>query len=335
MVFYIDIVGSCNLRCAGCPSSVFGKRTPERMSLELFHSILDKIVSEYPVQSLGFYNWTEPLLHPDVARFIAATKRKQANLTTVVSSNLSLKNIDPLLWSIDEGLDYLVVSLSGFSQEAHRKYHVSGNIELVKANIMKVSQYVANHRRKTHIDVHFLQFNDNQQEGELIKEFCGHAGVGYFPKQAYYAKGVDTPDILTRLKCAPNPKKISTEVDLDQAAKNYDERNSEPCEQVFDMVAMDCRGEVFLCCSRYYLDEYRIGCFLELTPEEILYRKVIHPECYSCRGIRRPATATDFNRLQKALYLASKKDSAAVKQLLTGSIYPAPEYKNGQRSFPQ
>lgn len=332
MTFYIDIVGSCNLRCVGCPSSIFGKRTPERMPLELFHTILDKMVSEYPAQNVGFYNWTEPLLHPELDRFIAATKRKRSSLTTVLSSNLSLRNIDPLFRSIDEGLDQLVVSLSGFSQETHSKYHVSGNIEVVKANVLKVSRYVANHHGKTHIDVHFLQFNDNQQEGERIKEFCGDAGVGYFPKQAYYAKGVDSPGILTRLNCPPGGK-ISTEVDLEQAAKHYDEKNSQPCDQVFDSVTMDCTGEVFLCCSRYYLDEYRIGNFLQMTPEEMLYRKVIHPECYGCRGMRRPATATDFTRLQKALYLASRKDSAAVKRLLTGSVYLSPEYKNGRRSF--
>jgi hypothetical protein len=75
------------------------------------------------------------------------------------------------------------------------------------------------------------------------------------------------------------------------------------------------------------LDEYRIGSFLEMTPEEILYGKVIHPECYQCRGQRRPATATDFKQLQKALYLAARKDSTRVKQLLGGNLYQFAEYK--------
>ncbi len=327
MLFYIDIVASCNLKCRGCPSTVFGKRSPERMSLDLFERILGKIVRDYDAGYVGFYNWTEPLLHPGLGDFIRLTKKAKQNITTSVSSNLSLRNLQPLLRAIDQGLDQLIVSVSGFSQAVHTRYHVLSDVELVKENLRMVREYVTVNGHHTHIDVHFLQFLDNKPDEELMRAFCKSVGANFCPTQAHYAKGVDNEDILRRLNYRVDPEKRGKLIDLDATSPYYDGKNRAPCEQVFDVITMNHRGEVFLCCSRYYLDDYNVGQFLDLTPEELLYSKVIHPECYYCKGQRRPATPADFHRLQKSLYFAARKDSARLAKLLNGSVYQFPEYK--------
>lgn len=329
MVFYIDIVGSCNLRCKGCPSAHFGKRTGEKMSLELFSRILDKLIGQYDdADYLGFYNWTEPLLHPRLDEFVARTKQAKPGIRTSVSSNLSLRNIDCLLRAVDCGLDQLIVSVSGISQEVYSRYHVQGDIELVKANIQKVSDYISARKAATHLDVHFLQFNDNQAEELLMQRFCTPALVNFYPKEACYAKGVDNSENLARLKYQFSPNNSDSALNLLAPRRCGDLQLGQPCEQVFDVVALNHKGEVFLCCSRYNLPEYKIGSFIDLAPEEMLYYKVTHPECFYCRGQRRPATAADFNRLQKALYFGASRDSLRVNRLLTNGLYHAPEYKS-------
>jgi organic radical activating enzyme len=327
MIFYIDLVANCNLRCQGCPSAYFRKRSAEKMSLGLFGRVLAKIEAEYAVSNIGFFNWTEPLLHPDLEQFVGLTKQKNSRIVLSISSNLSLRNLEPLLKAIDRGLDYVTVSVSGYSQEVHSRYHVLGDIELVKANLGKVSRYISKGGYRTGVMVDFLRFNDNQAEEGLMARFCQDAGVQFRGKEAHYAKGVDDPVLLGRLNCRVDPAKRGQSIDLESPSPLYEAKNCEPCIQVFDMVALNHRAEVFLCCCRYNLDEYRVGPFLELSPEEILYRKVIHPECYHCRGLRRPATAQDFRQLQAALYKASRKDSAYVAPLLAGSLYAFPEYR--------
>src|SRR5512143_4116551 len=75
--FSIDVVDACNLRCVICPRGVYYKKsTANRMKLEVFERLLDKIVSECECQTIQLYNWTEPFLHPELDKFVAAVMRR-------------------------------------------------------------------------------------------------------------------------------------------------------------------------------------------------------------------------------------------------------------------
>lgn len=330
MQLYIDIVDRCNSRCKGCPQTYFGKHTDEKMQLELYGQILRKAIMQYSIEVIAFYNWTEPLLHPDLHSFIALTKETNKNIITCISSNLSFKNIAVLSKAIDCGLDLLIVSVSGYSQEMHSKYHVHGNIDRVKDNLKAISDYVSKNMSSTKIEVHYLQFNDNKNDEIMMSNFCKEIGVSFQPKIACYAKGVDNLDNMKRLIYQPNLREQGQYFDLTNESKYLDMINDSPCTQTFDIIAINHKGEVFLCCNRYYFEEYRIGHFLDLSPEELLYYKVIHPECYYCTAQRRPAIAEDFMRLQKSLYMVSRKDSERTKQLSNNGLYYYPEYKAQQ-----
>ncbi len=92
MLFYIDILNTCNLKCIFCASGRgVQKRTNDLMSIELFDRITDKILHEAEDPIIGLYNWTEPFLHPDIGSFFQLLCDKKIKYT--VSSNLSLPNI--------------------------------------------------------------------------------------------------------------------------------------------------------------------------------------------------------------------------------------------------
>src|SRR5471030_141033 len=72
--FYIDIFGFCNLRCPSCPvgniadvGAHFAKGLMPAATLE---AILAKANRECSVGSIGLFNWSEPVLHPDLPDLI-------------------------------------------------------------------------------------------------------------------------------------------------------------------------------------------------------------------------------------------------------------------------
>ncbi|HGG0415276.1 radical SAM/SPASM domain-containing protein [Clostridium botulinum] len=77
--FYIEITNVCNLACDFCPET---KRKAQFMSIEIFDKILDQIkpYTDY----IYFHVKGEPLLHPDIDKFLDLSYKKgfKVNITT-------------------------------------------------------------------------------------------------------------------------------------------------------------------------------------------------------------------------------------------------------------
>ncbi|OPZ87814.1 MAG: Antilisterial bacteriocin subtilosin biosynthesis protein AlbA [Firmicutes bacterium ADurb.Bin419] len=77
--FYIEITNVCNLKCNFCPAT---RRKPEFMKLETFNKLLDqiKLYTDY----IYMHVKGEPLLHPEIGRFLDASYEKgfKVNITT-------------------------------------------------------------------------------------------------------------------------------------------------------------------------------------------------------------------------------------------------------------
>jgi len=76
---YIEITNVCNLTCDFCPQT---KRKPEFMNIETFGEILDQIKAH--TNSIYFHVKGEPLLHPEIDKFLDLSHEKgfQVNITT-------------------------------------------------------------------------------------------------------------------------------------------------------------------------------------------------------------------------------------------------------------
>ncbi|EQB3100799.1 radical SAM/SPASM domain-containing protein [Clostridium botulinum] len=77
--FYIEITNVCNLACDFCPET---RRKPQFMPIEIFDKILDQIkpYTDY----IYFHVKGEPLLHPDIDKFLDLSYKKgfKVNITT-------------------------------------------------------------------------------------------------------------------------------------------------------------------------------------------------------------------------------------------------------------
>src|SRR5260370_19608400 len=160
---YIEPTLFCILRCPACPTGLqLGLRPSASIKWDLFKSVVDEI-GDY-IFSLYMYNWGEPLLHKQTPEMIRYAKEKDVQIT--LSTNISIKfsddYIEPLVKS---GLDTLVVSLDGTTEETYGKYRVRGDFDLVPYTMQRIQ--AANMKLSSHtpsVVWQFLVFKHNEHQ---------------------------------------------------------------------------------------------------------------------------------------------------------------------------
>ncbi|MBR5460052.1 MAG: radical SAM protein [Clostridia bacterium] len=89
---YVEISNICNLSCSFCPGT---SRTPRRMSVEEFSTVLDKL--EGYVEYLYFHLLGEPLCHPELEAFLTLAQSRGFKVTLTTNGTLIDKRAELLL----------------------------------------------------------------------------------------------------------------------------------------------------------------------------------------------------------------------------------------------
>lgn len=139
---------------------------------------IDKIKSENPEAIVFLYGNSEPFLHPKLPECIAAVKAR--GLRCELSSNLNYVQRVPE--TLDARPDFMIISLSGFTQEVYVRGHDGGQIDKVKANMVIVAE--ANKTRQIPISVNYHIYRDNEHELGAMKEYASSLGIGFFTSKA-------------------------------------------------------------------------------------------------------------------------------------------------------
>lgn len=180
--YFLEVNSACNLRCPTCTKgNVEGyEHQTGFMDPGLMERIIDKIKLENPQAIVFLYGNSEPFLHPKLAECIASVK--QRGLRCEFSTNLNHVNrLDDVLAARP---DYIIISLSGFTQEVYEKGHAGGKIEKVKANMVKISEANARADVKADINVNYHVYKDNFEEIAPMREFAASLNIGFFTSTA-------------------------------------------------------------------------------------------------------------------------------------------------------
>jgi pyruvate-formate lyase-activating enzyme len=316
IVMYIDVVGCCNLRCPSCPAGnmpASARLSPIRP--ELFARIIQKAKEEYGVFFVSLYNWTEPLLHPQLPELIRIVKR--AGLHCGLSSNLNvLRDVDSIL---DAGPDDFRVSVSGFTQAVYGQTHLHGDIEKVKRNMRLLSEAkrkLANN--KTVLYVYYHKYRHNLQEMYLMREYSRSLGFDWLENWAYYMPLERVLGFLDGTISAEQRQFVEGQfaLPIGKALEAAKALKDEPCSLLQDQLIVDAAGNINLCCAVYDTAANRLGSFLDLTPDALSRAKSRHPTCARCSslGLHAYFTYHENPALRKrfeALALASLNDPRA------------------------
>jgi len=246
VVAFIEPNLFCNLHCPACPTGLnLGLRPTVSIGEELFKSTIDEI-GEY-IFRLYMYNWGEPLLHRATPEMIRYAKAKDINI--IVSTNLSIKLSDDYINRlVQSGLDKMIVSLDGVTQETYGKYRRNGKIDLVRENMKRIQRAKLQRELSTpNLVWQFLVFRHNEHELELARsiykewgadEFC--AGPAEMPMEPHN-EGFEPSTIPEYNHYHPDhPIQIETERQL---------LSDRACTWLYGVFVLNPNGKVSPCCA--------------------------------------------------------------------------------------
>lgn len=171
----IEPTTSCNLRCPECPS---GLRSFTRETGMLDKSFFTKTVDELAptLSNLTFYFQGEPYLNPDFLEMVKyASDRKIYTTTSTNAHYLNKKNAER---TVRSGLDRLIVSLDGTTQDTYEQYRVGGQVSKVFDGVKNVVEARKKLKSKSpFIRFQFLVVRHNEHQIEDAKRLAKELGA--------------------------------------------------------------------------------------------------------------------------------------------------------------
>lgn len=166
---------ACNLKCPECPSGLrsFTRETGNLKS-DFFRKSIDQISKE--LIYLIFYFQGEPYINPDFLQMVSYAKSK--GLYTITSTNGHFLNDKNAKATIESGLDRIIISIDGLTQETYASYRKEGKLE----NVIQGTKNLIKHKRELksatpHIIFQFLVVRHNEHEIEDLYNLAEEIGV--------------------------------------------------------------------------------------------------------------------------------------------------------------
>lgn len=171
----IEPTTSCNLRCPQCPSGLreFSRNTG-MLDLPLYKKVIDEIHEDLVWLILYFQG--EPFLNKQFLEFVKYAAAK--NIYTATSSNAHYFTDEVARATVESGLDRLIISIDGTTQETYSKYRIGGKLEKVIEGTEKLLYWKKKLNRSTpHIIWQFIAFKHNEHQIPEIKKLAKEIGV--------------------------------------------------------------------------------------------------------------------------------------------------------------
>lgn len=300
--FYIDVVGGCNLACPSCPVGN-SREVPVSKGLmppELLDRIVAKAVAEVGEIDIGLYNWTEPLLHPQLPELVRIIHSHRCSSS--LSSNLNdIRNLEEVLRA---NPGKIKLSLSGFVQSSYGVTHRKGDIEVVKRNMQELAEVRRRVAAETEIVVGFHRYLGNHEEERLMEEYSDSLGFTFDPQWAFLMPlekvlGFCDAEGGTPLSEEDGQLIERLALPLAEAVRISQASPQQACLVRDRIMSITVDGNVTLCCNVFDQSKYSLCSYLDHTLDEIQAMKHRHWQCQPCmeHGLHKLYEYTDAEAL--------------------------------------
>jgi radical SAM protein with 4Fe4S-binding SPASM domain len=166
---------SCNLRCPECPSGLREFTRPTGMlQKSFFEQTIDDIHQH--LLYLIFYFQGEPYLNPDFLKMVKYASAKK--IYTATSTNAHYLTDEKAKQTVESGLDRLIISIDGTTQDVYEQYRVGGQLNKVlegAKNIVKWKKEL--NSSKPFVVFQFLVVKPNEHQMNDVKQLAKEIGV--------------------------------------------------------------------------------------------------------------------------------------------------------------
>ncbi len=166
---------SCNLRCPECPSGLREFTRPTGMlQKDFFTQTIDDIYKD--LLYLIFYFQGEPYLNPSFLDMVKYASDK--GIYTATSTNAHYLNSEKAKQTVESGLDRLIISIDGTTQDVYQQYRVGGKLDKVIEGAKNIVHWKKQlNSQKPFVFFQFLVVKPNEHQIEDIKKLAKEVGV--------------------------------------------------------------------------------------------------------------------------------------------------------------
>lgn len=166
---------SCNLRCPECPSGLRAFTRPTGMlQNDFFRQTIDQLSKD--LLYLVFYFQGEPYLNPGFLDMVKYATGK--GIYTATSTNAHYLTEENARKTVESGLDRLIISIDGTTQDVYQSYRVGGKLHKVLEGAKNIVKWKKELKSKTpFVFFQFLVVKPNEHQIEDVKRLANEVGV--------------------------------------------------------------------------------------------------------------------------------------------------------------
>lgn len=175
MTISVEPTTACNLRCPECPSGLRSfTRETGNLKQDFFRQTIDQLYKK--LIYLIFYFQGEPYINPDFLDMVRYANDK--GLYTISSTNGHFLSPENCKKTIESGLDRLIISVDGTTQEIYEQYRKSGTLEMVLEGARNLVKAKKEMKASTpHIIFQFLVVRPNEHQISDLYELADEIGI--------------------------------------------------------------------------------------------------------------------------------------------------------------
>lgn len=253
---------SCNLRCPECPSGLRAFSRPTGMlRKDFFRETIDQLAKD--LTYLVFYFQGEPYLNPEFLNMVAYASSKK--IYTATSTNAHYLTEANAKKTVESGLDRLIISIDGSTQETYQQYRVGGRLDKVLQGARNIVKWKKELNSKTPFVVfQFLVVRHNEHQIEDIKQLAKEIGVDdVWLKTAQVYDFENDPN-----KLIPRNDKYSRYKKGKDGKMQFKGNNQKHCWRLWHDPVITWDGAVVPCCfdkdAQHKLGDLKQQTFVEL-----------------------------------------------------------------------
>lgn len=209
MALSIEPTTACNLRCPECPSGLRSFTRPTgNLQSDFFRKTIDEVRQD--LISLTFYFQGEPFINP---RFLdMVSYARDNNIYTITSTNGHFLSEEICEKTILSGLDRLIISIDGTTQEVYQQYRKEGTLStVIEGSRRLIDMRKRMNSKHPYVIFQFLVVRPNEHQIDAVQQLAKEVGVDevkYKTAQLYdFENGHDLmPSNMKYSRYVPNGK---------------------------------------------------------------------------------------------------------------------------------
>ena len=250
-LYWLEPTNKCNINCVMCPNDKFTDEQLGFMSLDLFHSIIDKIKSS--ASSVYLLVSGESLLHKDIYPMIKYARDN--NIRPLVNTNATtLVSEKQRIGLLTSGVEHITFAFDGYDKESYEKVRVGAKYDAVISGIKDFLR----EKQKRKMDKPFVAITTLEVE---IADYDNLEAQ----KRAFYKEfeGLPVDEFFSK-----KPNTWGSEFSGTTLFKHqkHDEKYS-PCGHLWSTMTILWDGTIVPCCFDFF-KTYPLGNISEQTLDE-------------------------------------------------------------------